>query len=186
MSNDNLNILFNDLKDGFDIEEPTSGHEKRFLKKLNTDQNVVEIVSNRSYLWKPFFAIAASLALIFTLVIGIQSNDKSNELASVSAEMETTQDFFTSTITTELEKLNNEDSPEYQELVVDALFQIKILEQDYENLKLALEESGDDKRVIHAMITNFQNRIDILQNVVEQIDELKQIKETTNENSTTL
>jgi len=186
MSTDNLNTLFENLKDGFDLEEPTSGHDQRFLEKLRSDSKVVQIKSKRSSFWKPFMGIAASLALIVTLAIGYQSNTTSNDLASVSPEMETTQDFFTSAIATELEKLNSEDSPEYQELVVDAMFQLKILEQDYEKLKLNLEESGVDKRVIHAMISNFQNRIDILTNVSEQIDELKQQKNTTNENSATL
>lgn len=186
MSTNNLNTLFDNLKDGFDIEEPRTDHDQRFLQKLTAETKVVQLELRRSNLWKPILSIAASLLLIMTLVIGLQSNQSPTGLASVSPEMETTQDFFTSTITAELGKLNNEESPEYQELVVDALFQLKILEQDYEKLITDLKDSGDDKRVIHAMITNFQNRILILQNVSEQIDELKQTKNITNENSTTL
>ena len=62
----------------------------------------------------------------------------------------------------------------------------KILEEDYEALRLDLTESGDDKRVIYAMITNFQNRIDLLQNVLEKIEEIKQLKQNSDENATTL
>ena len=76
-------------------------------------------------------------------------------------------------------------SPEYQDIVVDALFQIELLGQEYEQLKLELEASGDDKRIINAMISNFQNRIELLQNVLEQIDNVKQNSEQ-NENSSTL
>ena len=32
--NDNITNLFDRLKDDFDIESPTLGHEQRFLKKL--------------------------------------------------------------------------------------------------------------------------------------------------------
>ena len=187
MSTDNLNTLFRELKDGFDIEEPQSDHKQRFLEKLNTNKKMASGGgSTSSDGWKPFLMIAASLVLILTLVIGSGNPNSSRDLANISPEMATTQDFFTTAIATELEKLNNEESPEYQNLVVDALFQIKILEEDYQNLKTDLEDSGDDQRVIHAMITNFQNRIDILKNVSEQIDELKQFKQTTDENSYTL
>ncbi|NND52544.1 MAG: hypothetical protein HKN54_09055 [Flavobacteriaceae bacterium] len=186
MNTDKLNTLFEDLKDQFDMEEPRSDHEQRFIEKLIASQDVAETTAGYSRLWKPILGIAASVVLLVTLAIGFQTNTNEKDLASVSPEMATTQDFFTNTIAAELEKLNTEDSPEFQEIIVDALFQIKILEEDYQNLKLALEESGDDQRVIHAMITNFQNRIDILQNVSEQIEELKLIKNDTNENSSTL
>ena len=100
--------------------------------------------------------------------------------------MATTQDFFTNTITTELKKLNSEESPEYQDLIVDTMFQMKILEENYKQLKLDLSISGQDERVIYAMISNFQDRIYLLQNVAEQIDDLKQTKNEQNENSITL
>ncbi|MBT8253125.1 MAG: hypothetical protein HKN00_01550 [Flavobacteriaceae bacterium] len=185
MSMDSLTEFFKDHKGKFDLEEPRSGHEKRFLEKLNQTDQDAGGGSTTSEVWKPFLMIAASLTLIMMLVIG-SGNTNSRDLASISPEMATTQDFFTTTISTELAKLNSEDSPEFQDLVVDALFQIKILEEDYQKLKKDLTSSGDDKRVIHAMIENFQNRIDILQQVSEQIDELKQLKETNNENSFTL
>lgn len=186
MSTDNLDTLFEDLQGQFDVNEPRSGHQQRFMKKLNAESPIAEDQSKLFNLWKPFLAIAASLVLILTLTINRQGDSNVNALASVSPEMETTQDYFTTAIASELEKLNEVDNPEFQKLIVDALFQIKILEEDYQKLTVDLEESGNDKRVIHAMILNFQNRIDILTNVTEQIDELKTLKEIENENSSTL
>ena len=46
------------------------------------------------------------------------------------------------------------------------MFQMKVWEENYEQLKLDLEASGKDERVIYAMISNFQDRIDLLQNVL--------------------
>ncbi len=183
MKNDNLNTLFKNLKEDFDIETPGLGHQQRFLDKLNnqTETVVLNTKPQRS-IWRPLIGIAASVALLISLFVGFQQDSNSKDLASVSPEMATTQDFFTNAITSELEKLNSEETPEFQDLIIDALFQIKILEENYEKLKIDLNESGNDKRVIYAMITNFQNRIDVLQNVVEQIDNLKQ----QNENSSTI
>jgi len=187
MTNDNLNNLFKNLEKDFDVETPGLGHQQRFLDKLNNQKDSIVLMAKpQRNFWKPLVSIAASIVLLISLFIGFQIDGNSKDLASVSPEMAKTQDFFTNVITNELEKLNSEETPEFQELIVDALFQIKILEENYEQLKLDLTESGDDKRVIFAMINNFQNRIDLLQNVVEQIDNLKQQNIKQNENSTTI
>jgi len=187
MSKDNLNIIFKNKVGQFDTEEPAIGHKQRFLDKLN-NQNTVVVTEKKSVfkLWRPIIGIAASVVLLITVSVGVFKGNNSIDLASISPEMATTQDFFTNTITTELEKLNSEESPEYQDLIVDTMFQMKILEENYEQLKLDLDISGQDERVIYAMISNFQDRIDLLQNVVEQIDNLKQTKNEQYENSTTL
>lgn len=187
MNKDSLDKVFESIKEDFNFEEPSSGHQQRFLNKLN-NQNKVGVEKPKSVikLWRPLISIAASIVLLISVLIGVQQESNARDLANISPEMATTQDFFTKTITSELEKLNSEESPEYQSLIVDVMFQIKILEENYELLKLDLNESGDDKRVIYAMISNFQSRIDLLQNVVEQIDNLKQQNTEQNENRSTL
>jgi len=187
MNENNLNTLFKNLNEDFNTEEPRLGHQNRFMDKLNSqNETVVKTSKSVKILWRPLIGVAASIVLLVSVFIGIQHDGNAKDLASISPEMATTQDFFTNTITSELEKLNSEESPEFQDLIVDALFQIKILEENYKKLTLDLNDSGDDKRVIYAMISNFQNRIDLLQNVVEQIDNLKQLKNEQNENSSTL
>ena len=54
--------------------------------------------------------------------------------------------------------------------------QLERLEKDYESLKKQLIERGDDKRILHAMVTNFQLRIELLESVLIQIDEIKLFK----------
>ncbi len=180
MKKDNLNQLFENLKGEFDIEAPNLGHQKRFLSKLNSkDTKIVETSSKTFKLWKPLLAVAAMIVLCFSLMTILYEQQEVNDLASVSPEMSKTQDFFTSTIENELTKLNKELTPQTKVLIDDALKQMNILETDYESLKKDLAESGDDKRVIYAMISNFQNRIDVLQNVMERIDEVKQLKQMT-------
>ena len=187
MSKNNLNTIFENLKSDFDTEEPNAGHDNRFLTKLNNqNREVITLSQPKSNFWKPFLSIAASIVLIVSVFIGINKYNEPHDLASISPEMAETQNFFTTAISAEIEKLNNELTPEFQDLVVDALFQIELLEQNYNRLKEDLTVSGNDKRVISAMISNFQDRIDILNNVLNQIDELKSEKNEQNENSSTL
>ena len=185
MKKDNLNTLFKNLEKDFNIEMPNLGHEQRFLNKLNSESVAKGIKPSRN-LWKPLIGIAASIALLISLSIGFQQDSTTNDLASISPEMANTQSFFTNAIAEELDKLEAETSPEVQILIKDAMIQMNILENDYEKLKQNLTESGEDKRVIYAMISNFQNRIELLQNVLQQIEDVKQLKNNTYENSTTI
>ena len=187
MSKDNLNTLFENMKDGFDIEVPNPGHKLRFLDKLKQQHSIADQSTSSRNLWKPFLGIAASIALILSLTFGLQGSDEIKDLASISPEMENTQTFFTNAIATELEKLQQETSPEFKQLVDDALVQIERLETEYQKLKVDLTNSGEDKRVIYAMISNFQNRIDLLEHVLQQIEEIKlDLKNNNNENISTL
>lgn len=181
MSENNLENLFESLEEGFDVYSPNEGHEKRFLRKLNSSQKLVDNKAKTTIqLWKPLAGIAATVLIVFTFYIGNNKMDNSGDLASVSPKMAETQDFFTLTINEELNNLKLLASPEVDNLIKDTLIQIKKLENEYNNLKVDLIESGDDNRVIYAMISNFQNRIVILQNTLEQINKVKQLKKSSN------
>ncbi|MFI1743174.1 hypothetical protein [Thalassobellus sediminis] len=187
MSKDNLDNLFNRLEHDFDLETPETNHTQRFLDKLNNKAEPKLTINKRSrQLWKPFMGIAASIALLVSIFIVTQQQPETRDLASVSPKMAQTEDFFIVSINDELNKLQEVSSPETKKIIEDALDRIKNLEKDYENLKYDLNESGNDNQVIYAMISNFQNRIDILQNTLEQINIIKQLKNQSNENSTTI
>lgn len=178
MKKDHLERLFEDLEGSFDVHETPSGHQNRFLDKLNKAEK--PSVFNLNW-WKPL-SIAASIAVLFAVgSIFVNSNSSESDLASVSPEMKQTQSFFTSTIKKELQTLKTITNPEAKQLIDDVLIQIDKLELEYETLKKDLAESGNDKRVIYAMISNFQNRIDLLQQAIEKIEEIKNLKAYSNE-----
>lgn len=187
MEKNNLNSLFDDLKNQFDIETPQNNHEQRFLDKLKSNEIAsTEVKKISRFNWKPFLAIAASIIICLGLFTTLQNEPEDLDLASVSPEMSETQDFFTVTIENELKKLNKERSPLTEQIITDALVQIQLLETDYKKLKTDLTESGKNQRVIYAMISNFQNRIDILNTVLEQIETIKELKTNTNEPKNTI
>lgn len=182
---DNIDQLFSNLEGTFDVYFPNDNHEDRFLAKLNAVKAPVKDSKTKTY-WKPLLAIAASLLICFALFNGLNQNSETLDLASVSPELSETQDFFTVTIAEELNKLDAERSPLTENIIYDAMRQLKILETDYNTLKSDLNESGNDKRVIYAMISNFQNRIELLTEVLEKIEDLKDLKATQNEIENTL
>lgn len=186
MSTDKLDNMFKDLQGSFDIQEPNEDHKKRFMAKLN-EQNTIVYVSKKQWsIWKPLVGAAASVVLIIALIIGNNQEASSTDLASVSPEMAQTQNFFTSTIAMELKKLESASNPETKMLIQDALNQMKRLEIEYKSLRTDLSESGNDQRVIYAMISNFQNRIEILQNTLKQIEIVEQLKNSKHESNNTI
>lgn len=180
MKKDSIEQLFKRLENQFDIENPSSDHQAMFLEKLQSMPSEKEVKKEtpiRALNWmKPLF-IAASVLVVFGVIFSLNTAATTIDLADVSPEMQQTQEFFTQAIEQELFTIQEEVTPETQELVDTALTQMESLETQYESLKDDLLESGQDQRVIFAMIDNFQNRIDVLEQVLEHIDAIKKLND---------
>ncbi|MFD1294346.1 hypothetical protein ACFQ5N_10910 [Lutibacter holmesii] len=175
---DNLDHIFKSLEHQFDVEEPEIGHFNRFEEKLNTPA-----INTRKKLFKMIasISVAASILLLVGIWLGSNYNNKGMELAGISTEMQETQVYFINTIHKELETIEKERSTETNEIINDGLFQLSKLEKQYTVLTLELKESTEDKRIIYAMISNFQQRIEVLQSILLQIERIKQLKSNKNE-----
>ena len=172
---DKLEQRFRELEGQFDIEEPNLGHFNRFEAKLKLAQK-----DTKQHQWNPrswtWIAIAASVALLFGVWFGGYTSKQGLELADVSPQMEETQSFFVSTIRQEIENINLKRNDYNQQIIDDAFLQLNKLEENYKNLTVELDNSNKDKRIIYAMINNFQQRIEVLQSLLQQLDELEQLK----------
>ena len=182
MKKDNIDKLFNTLKRTFDIEEPLRGHELRFLEKLNSTDDIKTKAPKKNYNGL-FFAIAASFIVLFGLGIVFINNTPSipEQVVEISPEISKTEFYFANVIQQEINKLEKEKSPETKKIIEDTMIQLTKLESDYKNLELDLINGGNSKFILSAMITNFQTRIDLLQEVLNQVDEIKKIKKLENE-----
>lgn len=179
--NDNITNLFDRLKDDFDIETPELGHEHRFLRKLQQQQNQETTdISKPKTLFTWWKQIAAACVILLSLGIFIGSNFGTGETndpeVTLSPEVEKSQLYFASLLDRELEKVKAAEDEDTKEIIQDAMKRLERLEKDYESLKNQLVDTGDDKRILHAMITNFQLRIQLLESVLQQIDEIKLFK----------
>ena len=183
MKKDNIDNLFEKLEGSFNTNETPKGHQHRFLDKLKAKQETKKEGKLIKFAFKKALAIAAIVAVIITVssMLFKAETITAADLSSVSPEMEQTQSFFTSAINRELETLNTFKSPETKKMVQDVLKQIDVLESKYELLKTDLVKSGSDKRVIYAMIQNFQNRINLLEQVINKIEKVKNLNTQKNE-----
>ncbi|MFH6604937.1 hypothetical protein ACEZ3G_15735 [Maribacter algicola] len=186
MEKEKLESLFKELDGLFDTEEPTLGHQSRFQEKLDQMNKVGSLQAKKNFSWWKPLSIAASMALLFVLGIGYYGSQKTtNEnIVEVSPEISNAQFYFTNLVEEQVRHLEKESSPETKEIIDDTMLQLKKLENDYAKLENDLQNGGNAKMILSAMIINFQTRMDLLQDVLDQIETIKYLKNHNDENFT--
>lgn len=174
MQKDTVDNLFKNLKGSFDLEHPLEGHEVRFLEKLHTKNQVKTLPKKNRF---RYFGIAASLVIFIGLGLLYKNSMRSvaEQVVAISPEIAKSESYFSNVIQQEINKLQNEKSPATQKIIEDTMAQLSKLEINYQKLENDLIAGGNSKLILSAMITNFQTRIDLLADVLEQIDEIKKI-----------
>ncbi|MEL6484769.1 MAG: hypothetical protein AAFP96_07975, partial [Bacteroidota bacterium] len=99
-------------------------------------------------------------------------------------EVSDTEFYFVNLIEEQIQELNEAKSPETEKLVEDTMVQLKKLASDYQALERELVNGGDSKIIMNAMIINFQTRIDLLREVMDNIENIKNLKTYNDENIT--
>lgn len=179
-----LENLFDELQGSFDVSQPSDGHRERFQQRL-ADQGSGGIAGARRTSWWRPLAIAASLAIFMSASIFFLKPEPSmaQQVAEISPEVSQTSFHFASLIQQQIQELEKQGNPETQPLINEALQQLEKLEADYDKMEQDLVNGGNSKLILSAMITNFQTRIDLLQDVMAQVEQIKQFKNNSDENS---
>jgi cytoskeletal protein RodZ len=161
---DKLNTFFSE--NDFDFQEPHSGHLERFERKLNqTKKN-----SKTSWRW---LSVAASIVLIIGFWLGSNHQKRMIDLADVSPKMEEVQNYFVNAIHQELKTVEKNRNLETETIIEKALDQLEDLEDDYRLFILELNVEGNKTKIINSMIKNYQQRLQILESVQQQIEQIK-------------
>lgn len=169
---DKLHTFFNE--NDFDFQEPHQGHLERFERKLNAEKN------EQKFSWK-WLSVAASVVLIIGFYLGSNHQKNQMDLADVSPKMEEVQDYFVRTINHELRTLEQNRNLDTETVIEEALNELEDLEESYNMFLTELNKDGNQTKVINAMIKNYQQRLQVLENVLEQIEQIKNPKIINNE-----
>ncbi|RZJ52065.1 MAG: anti-sigma factor [Flavobacterium sp.] len=175
--NDKLDQLFQKFENQWDVQELNSDHQLDFLHKLNNKKK-----PKKNYY--TVLGIAASIVLLLGISIFYNNNQKPKEFKFASKETQRTDSIFNILIDNELVKLREKSSPENEQIINDALTQMKIFDADYQKIINELQKNGENKQIIYAMISNLQTRISFLQTVLKRIEENENLKNTTTHEKT--
>ncbi len=161
---DKLHQFFSE--NDFDFQEPHFGHVERFESKLNHPKKT----NHTSWKW---LSVAASVVLLIGFWLGSMHQKQQIELADISPKMEEVQNYFTTTIQTSLKTIENNRSLETETIIEEALDALEELEEEYAFFIAKLNIAENQTKVINAMIKNYQQRLKILENVLQQIEYIK-------------
>ena len=184
--NKEIELLFKNYNGSFDTEVPEMGHRERFLARLEAGHGIANIQGKRKSWFTPL-SIAASVAVFIAVGIGMYMYSPlsiDEQVANISPEVANTEYYFASLIEEQVRDLQNESTPETQQLIGDTMLQLQKLENNYKGLERDLLDGGNSKLILSAIITNFQTRIDLLQEVLEKIETIKNLKKQNDENFT--
>ncbi|WP_435255061.1 hypothetical protein [Tenacibaculum sp. A30] len=150
----------------FDVFEPHQGHLERFQRKLkNPKRN-----KKPSIFW---MSIAASTVLILGFYLGNYQQQKTYTLADVSPKMAEAQNFFVTTLNQELKEVEQYRNLDTETVIEDSLNEIEELEDQYNSLEKELSKKENKHQIIREMIQNYQQRLDVLERLLLQLEQLQ-------------
>ena len=188
MEKDKLKNFINENKEEFDIIEPSGELWGRIEGEISDDKPLFQL--------KPFLRIAATVVMILGASwIGFFLGTNQDEFSSkkkpaienlheyafegMSDELMEVERYYVSEVSIRESKLENSNVDE------ELLNEVKLLKEEFEELKKEMGQSIDPMKVIEAMIENYQLRLEILQDILDEIEkeeERQLIKEGNNEN----
>lgn len=174
-----------DLRKDFDYgSKPykmSEGHEKKFENQLEEAFGKTP-KQDYSIIYK--MAAVAIIAVLSTIFISNQWNGTPDgptqdvvqtnkiSLGDVSPELKTVENYYLTSIKVELATL--ETTEEHEAMVNSYLDELKNINKAYNDLEKDLNAYGVTEEIINAMIDNLQLRLELLQDLKQKLNNLKQ------------
>jgi hypothetical protein len=161
----------------FDTEQPREGHEERFLQKLYSRPA-------RRLQVRHVLQIAASVAILVTSGIVLINVKKSGDKVArqeVPASVIEADIYYTSQMDARYEQIRNFNFEDMEEKTL-LLDELKDLDEYHQQLMNDLEANPDDDRVISAMIRHYQIKLEIMDQIILQLNQIKSETSPNHEN----
>lgn len=161
----------------------STNHRNNFQDRLHKE--VQHQPKKRNYRW---LQVAASVVLIVSLAIGYFGTETTPEetkltkeisLGSLSPELKSIEKYYENIINYEISNLSVNDSN--KEILDGYLAKIGELSTEYKSLTTELNTKGVNDEIINALINNLQLRLQLLQRLKKQLNDLKKLNSKQNE-----
>ncbi len=173
----NLEEHISQHRDLFDDSTPREGHEERFLEKLYS-------TGERKLQFRHVLQIAASVAILLTSgIILVRVNKSGDKVArqEIPASVMEADTYYTSQVDARYDQISafDFDSDEEKALLLDEL---KDLDDYQQKLMKDLQANPGDDRVINALIRHYQLKLEVLDQIIIQLNQIKSETSPTHEN----
>ncbi|MCV6628306.1 MAG: hypothetical protein OIF50_00450 [Flavobacteriaceae bacterium] len=166
------------------------GHDKKFVKKLETAFSNETVQKKRNWLQ---WSIAANIALLIGLgilylfdsnpkitptisedtkqqVVEAHEDNDRISLGDLSPELAKIEDYYTQQIQMELVSLESTDA--YRDLVKNSMDRLAELDKEYDLLIDELNQYGPNQKLINALIQNSQWKLDLVRKLSDKLMQL--------------
>lgn len=162
----------------FDVEEPSDSHRINFLAKLNQVEVGKPNTKTTKQWWQ--YGVAAILILSIGIMFVNDMNNNADQVVEkrheqLPQEVMNVQYYMETNIKKELAKIELERNDDTEAIINAAFNQLEFLEQEQKVIEEKLK-ANYDKRLVKSLIDNFNFRIQLLENVMQQIEISKEIK----------
>lgn len=175
------------LKEDHNSREMNENHRQRFEQRLEA----LHKPSKRTNFF--FLKLAASIILLVGLgwyfipnntteIVQPSIENEIVDLGTISPEMKQIETYYMTAINYEIASL--EITPENQEILDDYLDKIGKLTEDYKRLNNQIDVKNIDEKIINELITNLQLRLQILLQLKDELNNMKKLNTTGNEDTT--
>ena len=179
---DELNKILTEHRAEFE-EEPGQGHFDRFEEKLR----LAELKRKKLHI-TPFLKIAVVLVIVLlsaNLYVYLRNpKSKIQDAAVVKSDLGEASFYYTNSINNgirDLEQMAKEGIGSKKELV-QIKHELSEMDSLFVNLQQEYKANPNDERIINAMIEYYQTKLDIVNTIKTDLENVKQLKNKRNEN----
>lgn len=169
-------------REAFDSAEPAEGHFDRFADKLT---GLRKTPKRPLYYYLKvaavLFIVSISSILIYQLAVNRILEKNLYSFGNLSPEYREVEDYFIHTINTkynDLQKMDLQDKAQ-KEMILE---EMKEMDKVYKNLSKELINDPNNERIINAMIKHYQLKLDILNDMIDQLMKMKNSISNNNHN----
>jgi len=160
----------------FDSQEPSAGHLERFEQKLHKQPSRF-LFSRIPYALKAavvLLLVALSSILIYEQARIYYTNQRVVSSQAISAEFGEAKFYYTTLINNKYQEINrlNIDDPKHNEILMSEL---KEMDKLFHSLQKDFQSNPNDQRVINAMISHYQLKLEIMSQIIKQLEEVNQV-----------
>gem|GEM_PF-1095677 len=169
------------LRDEFPLP---SGHEERFLVKLNEYHRVAP--KSRFNYWKvaAIFVPLLMLSAYFFFEFNPSENAVQEvNLSEYSPELGEAENYLAYVVKEKTKQVESLKNKENKTIINHSLSELDSLQMNYNQLLVDLKESGGNPQVIKSIVTNLQLQVEVLESVMNQLEIKHEIKQNYNENT---
>lgn len=178
---DELKKLIAENRQWLDSAEPSEMHFDKFEKLLMENKTT----KSRSMVWPTLLKVAAIAVMVILSGLYITEHffmPKTTQLATQNSEFNEAQQYYIQLVDQrigEIEQIKSTLPDEKKEMLID---EMTTMDEMYKKLQKDYKAMPNDPRIIQALLQYYQMKMDILNRIVNNLENVQQLNSISHEN----